>query len=44
MVPVAIIFFPATLIAFYLGAEITGMNRRVTEEKLRDWFERYDVT
>lgn len=44
MVPVAIVLFPATLIAFYLGAEITGMNRRVTEEKLREWFERYDVT
>jgi hypothetical protein len=43
-VPLAIVLFPATLIAYYLLAEILGMNRRVTEEKLREWFERYDVT
>lgn len=44
LVPLAIVLFPATLIAYYLMAEILGMNRRVTEEILREWFERYDVS
>ena len=42
-VPVGIVPFPATLIAVYLRAELSGMNQKVTEETLCKWFDRYPV-